>query len=137
MKKLAFFSIAFALATPAFAGIVYVPLPGYQSVAGSPAEPRIFVSNPTAEPKTFRSLVLPTDTDGLDQDEASPATTVAPGQTQELTLNSFQRGLLQFESANDGPPRASSEMTWFGIISGGSRRIALIAEFVIPPGAWW
>ena len=34
-------------------------------------------------------------------------------------------------SANDGPPSAISEMTWFGCISGGSIRMLRIAFSVI------
>jgi hypothetical protein len=97
MKKLVL-PLLLLTAAPASAGVVYVPLPGHDTIGDAALEPRILVSNRSNAPHSFTTLFLPQDTDGTAQGEGE-ATTVAAGLTIELTTAGADRGLAQFESA--------------------------------------
>ena len=101
MKKLVL-PLLLLTAAPAAAGVVYVPLPGHETIGDAALEPRILVSNRGAAPQSFKTLFLPQDSDGTAQGDGEP-TTIAAGLTIELTTSGADRGLAQLaDNVRDG-----------------------------------
>src|SRR4029079_3816299 len=99
MKKKLFWTLAALAATPLSAGVVYVPLPGYQTVGNFAVEPRILVSNQATNDWAYRPLLLAAETPGTAQTDPGPYSPVGAGKTLELLPPPGHRGLVQFVSA--------------------------------------
>jgi hypothetical protein len=99
MKKKLLWTLAALAATPLSAGVVYVPVPGYQTVGNFAVEPRILISNQAPNDWAYRPLLLAADTDGTAQTNAGPYNAIEAGKTRELLVPAGHRGLIQFVSA--------------------------------------
>ena len=66
MKKKLLWTLAALAATPLSAGVVYVPLPGYETVGNFVVEPRILVSNQATNDWAYRPLLIAAEVPGID-----------------------------------------------------------------------
>jgi hypothetical protein len=85
-----------AYAAPAAAGVVYVPLPGVETVGDAQWQPTVVVANSAAAEEEFQRLFLAADTDGTDR-ASDPATQpLGAGLTTSLAPAN-EAGLLELE----------------------------------------
>jgi hypothetical protein len=102
-----------ALAVPAAAGVVVVPLASQLSIGGAVYSTKVWVSNPDSAPRHFNTLFVPQGVDGTAQKSTGGDVTVPPSRTVVLTgvAPAGQSGLLEISGAGSLVVAARLEIT--------------------------
>ena len=88
-----------AIAAPAFAGNVYIPVVGAVT-DGIGYSTEVTVSNTGFEDAQFTSKLLPLDTDGTANEEEGQTILLLSGRTVVLAFGTDENGMLQVDAAN-------------------------------------
>jgi len=96
----------------AWAGSVYVPLPGITTVGGAPYETQISISNLGIAARTLNQVLLPNDTDGTQRAGTPPTLVVQPGRTAVLKPAASFGGLLELSGGIE--PRYGARLVGTG-----------------------
>lgn len=89
-----------AVASPAAAGTVYVPLPGVEAVGDAHWKPAILIGNGATGAQEYKSLFLAADTDGTERTTVPTSAQLAAGATGGLLPAAGDAGLLELQGAD-------------------------------------
>ncbi len=89
------------LGSAAYAGTVYVPVPGYQTVGSAAWEPVVLVSNEGTQAASFQELFLRPDSDGTVRPPNPVSQAVSAQQTTGLAPDPGSQGLLELSGPDD------------------------------------